>query len=260
MSLVIQDVSFKTRFDRKQDTLFQCMIEAFQDTQGVPQRIYFDNMKTAVDHDRSRYGKVTWNSKLLSFAKSAGFIPKACRPFRPQTKGKVEALARTVEQIRVYNHEFENEIELENIVTRLANRLNQEISQATDKRPNDLWEKEKEYLQPIDIELMRSLVDHDLTRKVSRESMITYLGNKYSVPVKYIGKEVTVKVTAKKIAIFYASKLVRQHLLSEQKINYHHDDVEQILSEGVFRDLSADELEQQVQINLKMFDQLSERN
>lgn len=48
----------KLVFDRKQDTLFQCLIEAFQDTGGVPKRIYFDNMKTAVDHAQSNYRKV----------------------------------------------------------------------------------------------------------------------------------------------------------------------------------------------------------
>ena len=53
----------KLVFDRKQDTLFQCLIEAFQNTGGVPQRIYFDNMKTAVDHAKSSYRKVIWNSR-----------------------------------------------------------------------------------------------------------------------------------------------------------------------------------------------------
>lgn len=65
----------KLVFDRKQDTLFQCLIEAFQNTGGVPQRIYFDNMKTAVDHAKSSYRKVIWNSRLLNFSKAAGFIP-----------------------------------------------------------------------------------------------------------------------------------------------------------------------------------------
>lgn len=180
----------KLVFDRKQDTLFQCLIEAFQNTGGVPQRIYFDNMKTAVDHAKSSYRKVIWNSRLLNFSKAAGFIPQACWPFRPQTKGKVEALARTVDRIKVYNHEFQDEKALKNIVKQLETQLNHEISQATDQRPEDLWIKEKEYLQPYNPILLNSLVDHDLTRKVSNESMITYLGNKYSVPVKYIGQTV----------------------------------------------------------------------
>lgn len=246
----------KLVFDRKQDTLFQCLIEAFRDTGGVPKRIYFDNMKTAVDHARSNYRKVVWNSRLLSFSKAAGFIPQACQPFRPQTKGKVEALARTVERIKVYNHEFENEQALKGIVKQLETQLNHEISQATDRKPEDLWEKEKEYLQPYSQDLLDSLINHDLTRKVSNESMIIYLGNKYSVPVKYIGQTVSVKVTDKKIKIYHATRLIRQHFLSNKKMNYHHEDMKEILGATIFRDLNDDDLAAQVETNLRMFDQL----
>lgn len=246
----------KLVFDRRQDTLFECLNEAFSNTEGVPHQIYFDNMKTAVDHARSDFHKVVWNEKLLNYAKAAGFLPKSCRPFRPQTKGKVEALARTVERIKVYDHEFSNEEELGQIIKHLQKQLNDEKSQATDQRPMDLWQKEKEYLQPFNRELLSSLVDHDLTRKVSKESMITYLGSKYSVPIKYIGHEVTVKVTDKNLLIFSATKLIRQHSLSNKKFNYHQEDVTAILRTSVFHDLSDQRLAEQVETNLKMFDQL----
>lgn len=240
----------------RQNTLFECLNEAFSNTGGVPHQIYFDNMKTAVDHARSNFHKVVWNEKLLNYAKAAGFLPKSCRPFRPQTKGKVEALARTIERIKVYDHEFSNEEELGQIIKHLQKQLNDEKSQATDRRPMDLWQKEKEYLQPFNRELLSSLVDHDLTRKVSKESMITYLGSKYSVPIKYIGHEVTVKVTDKNLLIFSATKLIRQHLLSNKKFNYHQEDMTAILKTSVFHDLSDQQLAEQVETNLKMFDQL----
>ena len=192
----------------------------------------------------------------MNYAKAAGFLPKSCRPFRPQTKGKVEALARTVERIKVYDHEFSNEEELGQIIKHLQKQLNDEKSQATDQRPMDLWQKEKEYLQPFNRELLSSLVDHDLTRKVSKESMITYLGSKYSVPIKYIGYEVTVKVTDKNLLIFSATKLIRQHSLSNKKFNYHQEDMTAILRTSVFHDLSDQRLAEQVETNLKMFDQL----
>ena len=246
----------KLVFDRRQDTLFECLNEAFSNTEGVPHQIYFDNMKTAVDHARSNFHKVVWNEKLLNYAKAAGFLPKSCRPFRPQTKGKVEALARTIERIKVYDYEFSNEEELGQIIKHLQKQLNDEKSQATDRRPMDLWQKEKEYLQPFNRELLSSLVDHDLTRKVSKESMITYLGSKYSVPIKYIGHEVTVKVTDKNLLIFSATKLIRQHLLSNKKFNYHQEDMTAILKTSVFHDLSDQQLAEQVETNLKMFDQL----
>ncbi|MBZ2202642.1 hypothetical protein [Lentilactobacillus hilgardii] len=74
---------------------------------GVPKEIWFDNQKVVVDHHKSNFGKQVFNETFVEYAKDAGFKPIACRPFRPQTKGKVEALARTTQRIKVYNHEFE---------------------------------------------------------------------------------------------------------------------------------------------------------
>ena len=83
---------------------------------GVPQEIWFDNMKTVVDRGKSQFSQAVFNEKFRQFAKDARFNPIACRPFRPQTKGKVEALARTVNLLMVFNYEFENEQDLRRIV------------------------------------------------------------------------------------------------------------------------------------------------
>jgi len=47
-------------------------------------------MKTVIDG--SEAGKPLWNKRFEDFASDMGFIPKVCRPKRPQTKGKVERL------------------------------------------------------------------------------------------------------------------------------------------------------------------------
>ena len=39
---------YKLTTNRKQDTLFKCLVEAFKATSGVPNEIWFDNMKTVV--------------------------------------------------------------------------------------------------------------------------------------------------------------------------------------------------------------------
>ncbi len=101
---------------RPQTTLFRCLTNAFQYTGGVPTEIWFDNMKTVVDRSRSQFSKVVFNERFRQYAKEAGFLPITCRTFRPQTKGKVEALARTIERIRVFNYEFESTHELEKII------------------------------------------------------------------------------------------------------------------------------------------------
>jgi len=63
-------------------------IRAFEHLGGVAATCLYDNMKVVVsgyDGDEPVY-----NPRFLAFAAHYGFRPVACRPRRPQTKGKVE--------------------------------------------------------------------------------------------------------------------------------------------------------------------------
>ena len=64
---------------------------AFQFFAGVPQEILFDNAKTImIERDAYQEGQHKWNPKLLDCAKKYSFRPRVCKPYRAQTKGKVE--------------------------------------------------------------------------------------------------------------------------------------------------------------------------
>ena len=63
-------------------------VRAFEHLGGVAATCLYDNMKVVVsgyDGDEPVY-----NPRFLAFATHYGFRPVACRPRRPQTKGKVE--------------------------------------------------------------------------------------------------------------------------------------------------------------------------
>ena len=64
---------------------------AFAAFGGVPREILFDQMKSVVvaDH-RPGGGRLLENPEFLRFAAHWGFRIRACRPYRAQTKGKVE--------------------------------------------------------------------------------------------------------------------------------------------------------------------------
>ena len=64
------------------------MLSAFG---GVPREILYDNMKTVVTHrDAYGRGRHKFHDALWSLAGECGYRPVLCRPYRPQTKGKVE--------------------------------------------------------------------------------------------------------------------------------------------------------------------------
>lgn len=79
------------------DTLEQCHRLAFEYFQGIPIDIWYDNMKTVV-LERHAYGagQHRFHPGFYQFAKEMGFNPKLCKPYRPQTKGKVERMVRYV--------------------------------------------------------------------------------------------------------------------------------------------------------------------
>lgn len=243
-------------FDRKQDTLFECLDEAFKHTGGVPREIWFDNMRTVVDRSRSQFSKTVFNHKFYEFSKDAGFEPIACRPYRPQTKGIAESLARMMERLRVYNYEFSDGAELVELVNDFNDELNHEISQATDFSPNYLWEtKEKEYLHQLNETLLNSYFEDDISRTVSRESMVQFRKCKYSVSPDYIGKEVQLEIdTDNHLHIYYKGERIKSHLQSDQKFNYTDDDMYHILKSDVFKHKEDEEIYQYIQESLSQYD------
>lgn len=79
-----------TKTERQEDWLdgIEAALEYFD---GVPKELLFDNAKCImIQRDAYGEGKHQWNPALLDQAKTYGYIPRACRPYRAKTKGKVE--------------------------------------------------------------------------------------------------------------------------------------------------------------------------
>ncbi|WP_431193695.1 IS21 family transposase (plasmid) [Staphylococcus aureus] len=248
-------------WDRKQDTLFECLKDAFEYTEGVPKEIWFDNMRTVVDRPRTQYKKDVFNNLFYQFSKDANFEPIACRPYRPQTKGSVESLAKFVEQrLRPYDYEFYDAVELIGLVNDLCHELNHlEISQATEQRPIDVFNyEEKEHLNSFNAKLLDTYIENECIRIVSKESMINFRKGKYSVPTKYIGEEVQVifNNSTDELLIYYDGELIRRHNLSERKFNYIVEDMSEILKSDVFKHKDDKEILTYIENSLLLYDEI----
>lgn len=247
----------KLTSDKTQKTLFGCMNEAFKYFGGVPKEIVFDNMATVVDRANSRIGNVKLNTKFVQYSKDIGFNPITCRIYRPQTKGKVESLAKLVDRLQVYNHEFETYEELEKIVKMFMKEINNEISQGTDMKPIERLAKETKYLLPLpNQEVLNAYTTSPKEYKVSKESMITYKGQKYSVPIYLIGKSVSVKETDEYIHIYYTTNLITKHKKSKKFLNYHKEHIVDILKSDALKGYKDNEIEEFVNNHLSDYDEL----
>ena len=244
--------------DQKQDTLFKCLYHAFKYTGGIPNEIWFDNMSTVVDHKMSDFHHHKFNERFQSFSHDANYHPIACRPFRPQTKGCVEALARTMSRLKPYNHEFDTLAKLNEIIENLRERLNHEKSQGNNQIPIELWQKEKEYLRPINPDLKRYFESVQL-RKVSKDAMIRFQNHQYSVSPNYIGKEVEIKpLDDKKIEILFNGVAIRHHKITNYQFNYDPRDKRAILKSDLMKDKTDEEINQYILNDLSVYDQIGD--
>jgi transposase len=93
--------------------LFAGLESAFNAFGGVPQELLFDQMRAVVIGDeRFCDGALILNAEFLRFATHWGFRPRACRPYRAKTKGKVERPIRYLRESFFYGRTFINDEDL----------------------------------------------------------------------------------------------------------------------------------------------------
>ena len=87
------------RFCATQDlqTVLRCHIDAFAAMDGAPSELLYDRMKTAVIGEDAG-GVVQYNASLVALLNHYGAVPRACRPYRAKTKGKIERPYRYIRE------------------------------------------------------------------------------------------------------------------------------------------------------------------
>ncbi|MEZ6136197.1 MAG: IS21 family transposase [Pirellulaceae bacterium] len=188
-------------------------VQAFEHLQGVAATCLYDNMKVVVT--RWEDDQPLYNVRFLAFATHYGYRPWACRPFRPQTKGKVERPFQYVESSLLGGRTFRS-LEHLNEVTRwwLANVADVRVHGTTKKRPIDLHAEEQAHLLPLPAN------PYDTARVVYRvvdsEGLLVYANNQYSAPWRLIGQLLPVRITEKEVIVYnHALEVVGMHLLLE---------------------------------------------
>ena len=170
------------RFAMHQDlaTVLRCHVAAFQALGGAPREILYDRMKTAVlgtDAD----GLIVYNRSLLDLARHFGFQPKACRSYRPKTKGKVERPFRYIREDFFLARSFRN---LDDLNLQLRHWLdtvaNPRVHATTRQVVNEAFAEERPALVQLPLVPYRTVLR--LERRISHEGMISVGGNTYSVP------------------------------------------------------------------------------
>ena len=103
-------------------TLLRCHAAAFEALGGVPAEILYDRMRTVVIGEDDEGGN-RLQPHPADFARHYGFLPKACRPYRAKTKGKVERPFRYIREDFFLGRSFRNLDDLNTQLARLARQV-----------------------------------------------------------------------------------------------------------------------------------------
>jgi hypothetical protein len=166
-------------------------------------------MKTAVIGEADT-GGIVYNRALVDLARHYGFHPRACRPYRAKTKGKVERPFRYVREDFFLARTFRN---LDDLNAQLSHWLamvaNPRVHATTHRVVNEAFAEEKPHLRPLPLAPFRSVLR--LERRISREGMISVGGNLYSVPDVTRRRMVEVHTLANEVQIFEDGELIARH-------------------------------------------------
>lgn len=189
------------RFVEAQDftTTIRQHVRAFEYLQGVAASCLYDNMKVVVtgyDGDQAVY-----NTRFLAFATHYGYRPVACRPRRSQTKGKVERPFHYVEVNLLNGRTFQSLQHLNDMTAWwLKEVADVRIHRETKQRPIDRFADELAHLIPLPAQPYDTA--EVVYRCASAEGVVTYCQNRYSVPWRYIGLTLPVRITESEVIIY----------------------------------------------------------
>ena len=126
-------------------TLMRGLEEAFVYFGGVAHELLFDQLKAVIiDDARPTGGKLYENPEFLRFAAHWGFRIRACRPYRAQTKGKVERPISYVRSNFLYGREFLGDGDLDaQRLTWLETVANVRVHGTTKESPHDRFTRDE---------------------------------------------------------------------------------------------------------------------
>ncbi len=155
-------------------------------------------------------GLVIYNRALLDLARHYGFQPRACRPYRAKTKGKVERPFRYIREDFFLGGAFRNLDDLnEQLRHWLDTVANPRVHATTNRVVNEAFAEERPFLKAMPTVPYRAVLR--LERRASHEGMVSVGGNLYSVPDTTRRRVFEVHVLADEVRIFEDEALVATH-------------------------------------------------
>ena len=199
-------------FIRRADvaTFIRCHIHAFERLGGVTRRCLYDNAKVVV-LGRDDAGQPIWNSRFLDFALRMGFGIQLCHPYRPQTKGRVEAGVKYVRRNFWPTARFVDDADLNRQVQAWVDGVaHQRQHGTTCQIPGEQLLVEQPSLQPCPgRDKLQPFLREE--RPVGRDGYLKLDGSWYGVSCQWAGKPVQIDVGQSLVQVWAGEQRLAVH-------------------------------------------------
>ena len=177
---------------------------------GVPLWVRIDNLKTGVATGAGPTAVL--NEAYEVFGRTCGFEIDPCRPATGSDKGKTERGVRTLRSAfgEVFRRGAGSLDELGWLLDEQAVRLMDRLTcPVTGTSVAEAFRAEQMMLQPVPT--MAEPFDLVVTRRVSRDCLVSFEGRRYSVPFAWVGRHVDVWGTLTHVVIRGAGEELARH-------------------------------------------------
>lgn len=181
-------VTFVKRTDAP--TLIRCLMEAFEYFGGLPRAVLTDRMKTVLLDMEA--GRPHWHPVFSDFVASLAVSPRVCKPYTPQTKGKVERSVGVIKRDFWPGIRFSDPGDLNRQARTWCDQLNERIHRTTHQPPVERWAAEGLRPLPTGFAWERFGAEE---RKVSWDGYVSYDGVLYGLPSEpaLMGRQVQIR-------------------------------------------------------------------
>jgi len=196
--------------DERMDTFLREHVCAFDTFGGVPRRVLYDNLESAV---LERVGEhVRFHPTLLDFAGQYHFIPRPCAPARGNEKGHVERFIRYLRTSFFAARAFDDVADLNRQLARwLRERADARVHPTDPERRSVMEHFERERPRLLPLPAHPAPTDCVATLRSGKQPYLRFDCNDYSIPHRLVRKPLTLRADGQRVRIFDGSELVAEH-------------------------------------------------
>ena len=194
----------------------ECFICGLNDAlvyfKGSPKIVRFDNLKSGVI--KPNLYEPTFNTLIKMFCEHNNIVPEATRVAKPKDKAQVESHVNIVYK-RIYaplrNHTFYSINELNSSIKELLTEHHKRPYKGTSKSRCDYYQEEVAFLAALPEQLFKRKFAKKATVQKNYHIRLGHDEHYYSIPYRYVGKEVSIVYYTEIVEIFHEYTRIALH-------------------------------------------------